>query len=290
MLSPAPPRYASPAVYKLARELGVPLAQVPGSAAHGRITAEDVRSFVKRRLQGDLSPASTEPVATEDFAQFGPVERHALSPDRMRSGAALQRSWTQIPQTTNHADADITALEAFRVALNREQGEAGVEFTLLSFIIKACVVALKQYPQFNASLAGETLILKRYYHIGLVIDSSDGPRVPVIRNADRKGLLSLAKEIAALAPQDMAGGSFSIASLGAIGGTYFTPIINAPEVAILGVGHSHTRVVWQDGLALPRLILPLSLSWDQRAVDATVAARFNACLAEVLADFRLALL
>lgn len=299
MLKTAPPVYASPGVHKLARELGVALAQVPVSAAHGRITADDVRSYVKRRLQGATLRATTVPEKTADFAKFGPIEHHALSRLRQRSGAALQHNWTQIPHVTNHADADITELEAFRLTLNQEHGHTGVKFTLLSLIMKACVVALKKHPHFNASLAGETLVLKRYYHFGFATDTHHGLLVPVIRNADQKGLLDLAREAAALAvkardgklaPQDMAGGSFTISSLGGIGGTYFTPIINAREVAILGVGQCHTQVVWQEGQALPRLILPLSLSWDHRAVDGAAAAHFNVCLAQTLADFRLALL
>lgn len=302
--------YASPAVHKLARALGVSLADVSGAGAHGRVTVEDVRMHVEQALRGQsmarAAPAvrtasvpDMPPMPREDFTRFGPTERRALSRIRKRSGAALHRSWTQIPHVTNHEDADITELESFRLKLNREHQASGVKFTLLALIIKACIVALKQYPEFNASLDGDELILKRYFNIGFAADTPDGLVVPVIRAADQKGLLALAAESAALAakaregkltPAEMSGGSFTISSLGGIGGSYFTPIINAPEVAILGVGKADTRVMWDGAQPLPRLILPLSLSWDHRAVDGAAAGRFNACLARVLNDFRLATL
>lgn len=305
--------HASPSIRKLARELGVPLEKVQGTGAKARITAEDVRDFVKRLVvehatgaasteQGTAATsgigsaiASLPPWPMVDFAKFGPTERVELSRIRKRSGAVLHRNWVSIPHVTNHEDADITELEAFRVQLNREHEKTGTKFTLLALVIKACVAALKKFPEFNASLEGEQIVLKRYWHIGFAADTPNGLVVPVIRDADQKGLVDIAGESAALAakaregrlaPADMSGGSFSISSLGSIGGSYFTPIINAPEVAILGVGKSHTRVSWIGEKAVPRLILPLSLSWDHRVVDGAAAGRFNAYLAQVLGDFR----
>ena len=296
--------YASPAVHKLARALGVSLAAVQGAGQHGRITVEDVRVHVERTLRGQSTARAASvpdiaPLPREDFTRFGPTERRVLSRIRKRSGAVLHRNWVQIPHVTNHEDADITELESFRLGLNREHRPSGVKFTLLALIIKACIVALKQYPEFNASLDGDALILKHYFHIGFAADTADGLVVPVIRDADQKGLLALATESAALAAKaragkltatEMSGGSFTISSLGGIGGSYFTPIINAPEVAILGVGKAQPRASWDGAQSLARLILPLSLSWDHRAVDGAAAGRCNACLARVLTDFRLALL
>ena len=302
--------YGSPGVHLLARSLGVSLALVSGTGNNGRVTRADIANHVQRAMQASVAaPARTlgdtsllpnlAPMAREDFAASGPIERQPLSRIRQRSGAALHRNWVSIPHVTNHDDADITDLEAFRVRLNQLHHLEGVKFTLLALLIKACIVALKQFPEFNASLDGNGLVLKRYYHIGFAADTANGLLVPVIRNADQKGLLELATESAALAakardgklvPADMRGGSFTISSLGGIGGSYFTPIIHAPQVAILGVGKAQTRVQWFDAASVPRLMLPLSLSWDHRAVDGAAAARFNASLARVLADFRMAVL
>jgi pyruvate dehydrogenase E2 component (dihydrolipoamide acetyltransferase) len=230
-----------------------------------------------------------------DFAKFGPIETRPLSRIKKIAGANLHRNWVLIPHVTNHDDADITELEAFRVQLNKENEKAGIKVTLLAFLIKACVWALKKFPEFNASLDGENLVLKQYYHIGFAADTPNGLVVPVIRNADQKGVLSIAGEMAELSakaregklgPADMQGGCFSISSLGGIGGTYFTPIINAPEVAILGVCRSSMRPVWDGKQFAPRLILPLSLSWDHRVIDGAAAARFNTYLASLLADMR----
>ena len=230
-----------------------------------------------------------------DFTKFGPVETRPLSRIKKIAGANLHRNWVLIPHVTNHDDADITELEAFRVQLNKENEKAGIKVTLLAFLIKACVWALKKFPEFNASLDGENLVLKQYYHIGFAADTPNGLVVPVIRNADQKGVLAIAAEMGELSakaregklgPADMQGGCFSISSLGGIGGTYFTPIINAPEVAILGVCRSSTRPVWDGKQFAPRLILPLSLSWDHRVIDGAAAARFNSYLASLLADMR----
>ncbi|HEX7689210.1 MAG TPA: 2-oxo acid dehydrogenase subunit E2, partial [Burkholderiaceae bacterium] len=230
-----------------------------------------------------------------DFEKFGVVERKDLSRIKKISGANLHRNWVVIPHVTNHDDADITELEAFRVTLNKEYEKAGVKVTMLAFLIKACVAALKKFPEFNASLDGEQIVLKKYFHIGFAADTPNGLVVPVIRDADQKGVVQIAREMGELAakardgklgPADMTGGCFSISSLGGIGGTYFTPIINAPEVAILGVCKSFMKPVWDGKAFVPRLILPLSLSWDHRVVDGAAAARFNAYLGQILADFR----
>jgi pyruvate dehydrogenase E2 component (dihydrolipoamide acetyltransferase) len=306
--------HASPSVRQFARELGVDLAQLRGSGPKGRITADDVRAFVKGVLQAGAGRAAAPPVAGGglsvlawpqiDFAKFGPVERVEMSRIRKLSGPNLHRNWVTIPHVTNHEDADVTDLEAFRVQLNREneKDKSAVKVTMLAFLIKACVAALKRFPEFNSSIdaaTGDAVILKRYYHIGFAADTPNGLVVPVLRDADRKGVFDVARETAALAakardgklsPTDMQGGTFSISSLGGIGGTYFTPIINAPEVAILGVCRSAIRPVWDGKQFAPRLILPLSLSWDHRVVDGASAARFNTFLAQVLADFRRVLL
>jgi len=302
--------YASPSVRALARELGVDLSQVQGSASKGRITLADVQSVVRSQLSaiasggpvvGSGALANILPWPQVDFASFGPIERRPLSRICKISGANLHRNWVSIPHVTNHEDADITELEAFRVQLNKEQEKAktGTKVTLLALLIKACVAALKQFPDFNASLDGDDLILKSYYHIGFAADTPNGLVVPVIRDADKKGILEIAAEMSALSAKardgklsaaEMSGGCFSISSLGGIGGTYFTPIINAPEVAILGVSKSRYQMIWNGREAEPRLKLPLSLSWDHRAVDGAMAGRFNAYLASVLADFRRVLL
>jgi pyruvate dehydrogenase E2 component (dihydrolipoamide acetyltransferase) len=301
------PPHASPAVRKLARELGVPLSDVSGTGDKGRITGDDVRAFVKEALSRPRSvPVAAAgglpgllPWPKIDFARFGPIERRELSRIRKISGANLHRNWVMIPHVTNHEDADITDLEAFRVQLNKEHEKSGPRITLLAFLLKACAAVLKQFPEFNASLDGEEIVLKSYYHLGFAADTPNGLVVPVIRDVDQKGVFQIAAEMSALAasaregklkPEEMSGGCFSVSSLGGIGGTYFTPIINAPEVAILGVGRGTTRMVWDGRAAQPRLILPLSLSWDHRVVDGAAAGRFNAALARVLADFRRVLL
>jgi pyruvate dehydrogenase E2 component (dihydrolipoamide acetyltransferase) len=234
-----------------------------------------------------------------DFSKFGAIERKDLSRIKKISGANLHRNWVVIPHVTNHDAADITDLEAFRVQLNKENEKSGVKVTMLAFLIKASVFALKKFPDFNASLDGEQLVLKKYFHIGFAADTPNGLVVPVIRDADQKGVLQISKEMSELAakardgklsPADMSGGCFSISSLGGIGGRYFTPIINAPEVSILGVCRSTTEPRWDAKQFAPRLILPLSLSWDHRVIDGAAAARFNAYLAGILADFRRVLL
>ncbi|HET8693263.1 MAG TPA: dihydrolipoyllysine-residue acetyltransferase [Aquabacterium sp.] len=301
--------HASPSVRKFARELGVPLDKVQGTGPKGRITHEDIQAFVKSALsrtdQGaGVTPAGSSPGLEVlpwpqvDFAKFGPIERQPLSRVKKISGANLHRNWVRIPHVTNCDEADITDLEAFRVKLNEENAKGGVKFTLLAFLIKACAVALKRFPQFNASLDGDDLVLKQYVHIGFAADTPNGLVVPVIRDADKKSLTELATETAGLAakaregklsPADMQGGTFSISSLGGFGGTTFTPIINAPEVAILGVCRSAMKPVWNGASFEPRLTLPLSLSYDHRVIDGAAAARFNAFLASLLADFRRAL-
>ena len=304
--------HASPSIRRVARELGVPLEEVKGSGPHGRITQPDLEGFVKSVMAGAVqtkAQAAKAPAAAAgggslpgllpwpvvDFAKFGAVERKDLSRIKKISGANLHRNWVMIPHVTNHDDADITELEAFRVTLNKEYEKAGVKVTMLAFLIKAVVAALKKFPEFNASLDGDTLVLKKYFHVGFAADTPNGLMVPVIRDADQKGIVQIAKEMNELAakardgklgPADMTGGCFSISSLGGIGGTYFTPIINAPEVAILGVCKSATRPVWDGKAFVPRLILPLSLSWDHRVIDGAAAARFNTYLGQVLADFR----
>jgi len=310
--------HASPAIRKLARELGVPLDEVKGSGPKGRITQDDVQAFVKSVLAGQTqtraqagakgaapAPASGGampgllPWPQVDFAKFGPIEKKDLSRIKRISGPALHRNWVMIPHVTNHDDADITDLEAFRVSTNKENEKSGVKVTMLAFLIKASVAALKKFPEFNASLDGEQIVLKQYFHIGFAADTPNGLVVPVIRDADKKGVIQISQEMGELAkkardgkltPGDMSGGCFSISSLGGIGGRYFTPIINAPEVAILGVCRSTTEPVWDGKAFQPRLILPLSLSWDHRVVDGAAAARFNAFLIQVLGDFRRVLL
>ena len=299
--------HASPSVRKFARELGVNLAQVTGSGPKNRITADDVRGYVKQALAtGGASPVGSTVAAGEgfsvlgwpkvDFAKFGAIETKPLSRIKKISGANLHRNWVMIPHVTNNEVADITELEALRQQLNAENKKAdGPKVTMLAFLIKAVVAALKKFPEFNASLDGDNLVYKHYFHIGFAADTPNGLVVPVIRDADRKGVLELATETAALAkvardgklsPSQMQGGCFSISSLGGIGGTDFTPIINAPEVAILGVSRSSMQPVWDGKSFQPRLMLPLSLSYDHRVIDGALAARFNTYLAGLLADFR----
>ena len=307
--------HASPSIRRLARELGVPLNEVKGSGPKGRITQEDIQGFVKGVMAGAVqtvaqkakAPAATAggafpgllPWPQVDFAKFGPIERKDLSRIKKISGANLHRNWVVIPHVTNHDDADITELEAFRVQLNKENEKSGVKVTMLAFLIKASVAALKKFPDFNASLDGEQIVLKNYFHIGFAADTPNGLMVPVIKDADKKGIFQIGAEMGELAkkardgklgPAEMSGGCFSISSLGGIGGRYFTPIINAPEVSILGVCKSSTEPRWDGKAFVPRLILPLSLSWDHRVIDGASAARFNAYLGQILADFRRVLL
>jgi pyruvate dehydrogenase E2 component (dihydrolipoamide acetyltransferase) len=305
--------YASPAVRLFARELGVDLAQVTGSERGGRIGKEDVRKFVKSALAGASAGGAVAggglgllPWPKVDFAKFGAIETRPLSRIQKLSGANLARNWAMIPHVTQHDDADITELEALRVALNEENAKAiakgvGAKLTMLAFLMKASAVALRKFPTFNASLdaSGENLVLKQYFHIGFAADTPNGLVVPVVRDVDRKGVIEIAKESGELAakaregklgPAEMQGGCFTISSLGGIGGTSFTPIVNAPEVAILGVSKSAMRPVWDGSTFQPRLILPLSLSYDHRVVDGAAAARFTAYLAQLLGDLRRALL
>jgi pyruvate dehydrogenase E2 component (dihydrolipoamide acetyltransferase) len=302
--------HASPSVRKFARELGVDLSRVNGSGPKGRITADDVRGFVKGVMSGSqAAPGAASggsgagldllPWPSVDFSKFGAVEAKPLSRIKKISGANLHRNWVMIPHVTGNDEADITDLEALRVQLNKEHEKSGVKITMLAFLIKAAVAALKKYPEFNASLDGDQLVLKRYFHIGFAADTPNGLVVPVLKDADQKGILQIAQEMGELAkkardgklsPSEMQGGCFSISSLGGIGGTHFTPIINAPELAILGVSKSSMKPVWDGKAFVPRLILPLSLSYDHRVIDGAAAARFNAYLVQLLGDFRRAVL
>ena len=308
--------YASPSVRKYARELGVPLAEVKGTGLKGRITDQDVQRFTQGVMSGAINTIASQAMNTSatgqkgtenggglgllawpkvDFAKFGPIERKEMGRIKKISGANLHRNWVIIPHVTNHDDADITDLESFRLLMNKENEKSGVKVTMLAFLIKACVAALKKFPEFNSSLDGESLVYKQYYHIGFAADTPNGLMVPVIKDADKKGILQISTEMGELAkkardgklsPAEMTGGCFSISSLGGIGGRYFTPIINAPEVAILGVCKSSIEAKWDGKTFQPRLMLPLSLSWDHRVIDGAAAARFNAYLGQVLADFR----
>lgn len=300
--------HASPSVRKFARELGVDLGKVRGSGAKERITQEDVQGFVKKALQGVPAASPAGGLALNlpewpqvDFAKFGPVETRPLSRIKKLSGAFLHRNWVSIPHVCQFDETDITDLEAFRKENSQVAEKQGIKLTMLAFLVKASVNALRQYPEFNASLdrSGENLVIKKYFHIGVAVDTPDGLVVPVIRDADRKGVFDLARELAEvsklardkkLKPGDMQGGTFSISSLGGIGGTAFTPIINAPEVAILGVSRSQMRQVYRDGQFVARLILPFSVSYDHRVIDGAAAARFTSYLASVLSDIRRTLL
>lgn len=297
--------HASPSIRRFARELGVALPNVAPSGPNGRVTREDVQNFVKSAVRGGSTAASrtgvsfnVAPLPKIDFAQFGPVERKPLSRIKKISGPNLHRNWVTIPHVTQDEDADVTDLEEFRKELNAELAKRGIKVTMLAFLIKAAVAALKEFPDFNSSLDGDDLIFKKYYNIGFAADTPGGLMVPVIKEADRKGIADLAKETSELAakardgklaPAEMQGGTFTISSLGSIGGTYFTPIINAPEVAILGACRAAVRPVWDGSQFVPRLIQPLSLSYDHRVIDGASAARFAAYLATVLADLRRAL-
>ena len=308
--------HASPSVRKLAREFGVPLAEVKGTGPKGRITPEDVQSFTRSVMAGSVqtqaqaarAPAGGSGVGLDllpwpkvDFAKFGAIEAKPLSRIKKISGANLARNWVMIPHVTNNDEADITELEAFRVQTNQESAKAksDVKVTMLAFVIKAVVAALKKFPEFNTSLDGDNLVYKQYYHIGFAADTPNGLVVPVLKNADQKGILQISQEMSELAKKardgklgvaDMQGGCISISSLGGIGGTHFTPIINAPEVAILGLSKSQMKPVWDGKAFVPRLTLPLSLSYDHRVIDGAAAARFNAYLGQVLADYRRILL
>jgi pyruvate dehydrogenase E2 component (dihydrolipoamide acetyltransferase) len=306
--------HASPSVRKFARELGVPLNEVKGSGLKGRITEADVQGFTRSVMSGAVqtlaAAAQNKPAASSggdgaalglipwpkvDFAKFGPIERKEMSRIKKISGANLLRNAIMIPAVTNHDDADITDLEAFRVLTNKENEKAGIKVTMLAFLIKACVAALKKYPEFNSSLDGDSIIYKQYFHIGFAADTPNGLMVPVIKDADKKGIFQISAEMSELAkkardgklsPAEMSGASFTISSLGGIGGRYFTPIINAPEVAILGVCKSQMEPVWDGKAFVPRLMLPLSLTWDHRVIDGAAAARFNVYLGQILGDFR----
>jgi pyruvate dehydrogenase E2 component (dihydrolipoamide acetyltransferase) len=298
--------HASPSIRRFARELGVDLHRVRATGPNGRVTRDDVQHFVKRSLQdgGGAAVAGTgglpiAPWPKIDFAQFGDIERKPLSRIKKISGPNLHRNWVMIPHVTQNDDADVTDLEAFRKELNAEYGKHGVKVTMLAFLVKASIAALKQFPEFNSSLDGDELVYKRYYNIGFAADTPGGLVVPVIKNADAKGIAQIAQETADLAAKardgklglsDMQGGTFTISSLGSIGGTYFTPIINAPEVAILGACRAAIRPVWDGTQFVPRLIQPLSLSYDHRVIDGAAAARFTSYLASVLRDLRRALL
>ncbi len=302
LVAPSGPAHASPAVRKVARELGVDLARVTGSGPRGRVLQEDVQKFVKLALAGQVSGGSgldLLPWPKVDFSRFGPVENRPLARIRKIAGANLARNWVMIPHVTQFDEADVTDLEDFRVKLNGELGEKGPKVTLLAFLVKACVAALQRFPEFNSSLDGDSLVLKRYFHVGFAADTPNGLVVPVIRDADRKGVLDIARALSELsararegklAAADIQGGSFSISSLGGIGGTAFTPIVNAPEVAILGASRMSVRPVWDGERFAPRKILPLSLSYDHRVIDGAAGARFTTYLAEVLRDMRRAML
>ncbi|MDX9994465.1 MAG: dihydrolipoyllysine-residue acetyltransferase [Rhodocyclaceae bacterium] len=302
--------HASPSVRRFARELGVDVATVKGTGPKGRITQQDVQAFVKGVMSGQgaaaVLPAPTSsamaggglnllPWPQVDFAKFGPVEIKPLSRIKKISGPNLARNWVMIPAVTYHEDADITDLEALRVQLNKENEKSGVKLTMLAFIIKAVVAALKKYPDLNSSLDGDSQVFKNYWHIGFAADTPNGLMVPVLKDADRKGIIEIAQETSELAkkardgklgPADMQGATFTISSVGGIGGTAFSPIVNAPEVAILGVSKSSMKPVWNGREFVPRLIVPLSLSADHRVIDGALATRFNATLAQLLGDFR----
>jgi len=308
--------HASPSVRKFARELGVPLAEVKGAGPKGRITLDDVQAFTKSVMSGAVqtvaratrAPATAGgsgvgldllPWPKVDFSKFGPIERKEMGRIKKISGANLLRNAIVIPAVTNFDDADITDLEAFRVATNKENEKSGIKVTMLAFLIKACVSALKKFPDFNASLDGDAVIYKQYFHIAFAADTPNGLVVPVIRDCDKKGVMQISQEMGELAkkaregklsPAEMQGACFTISSLGGIGGRYFTPIINAPEVAILGVCKSNMEPVWDGKVFQPRLMLPLSLTWDHRVIDGAAAARFNAYLGQILSDFRRVLL
>jgi pyruvate dehydrogenase E2 component (dihydrolipoamide acetyltransferase) len=294
--------HASPSIRRFARELGVNLTQVRGSGEKGRVTKDDVQNFVKQSLaqpRGAVGGNGLQvlEMPAVDFAKFGAVETKPLSRIKKISGANLHRNWVTIPHVTQFEEADISEMEAFRKELGTEYAKQNIKITPLAFMLKAAAITLKHFPDFNASLdaSGENLVLKKYIHIGVAVDTPDGLMVPVVRDVDQKGIVQLAKELGEISARardkkitaaDMQGGCFTISSLGGIGGTAFTPIINAPEVAILGVSRSSMKPVWKDGEFVPRLMLPLSLSYDHRVIDGAAAARFTTYLAHVLSDMR----
>ena len=296
--------HASPSVRKFARELGVDITQIPGSGPKGRILQGDVQSYVKNLMSQTKQTSSSVaggsglnllPWPKVDFAKFGPIETKPLPRVKKISAANLARNWVMIPAVTYHENADVTELEAFRLSLNKENEKTGIKLTLLAFLIKASAVALKKFPEFNASLEDEQLILKHYFHIGFAADTPNGLLVPVIRDVDQKGVVEIAQETAQLAksardgklkPEQMQGACFTISSVGGIGGTGFAPIINAPEVAILGVSKTAYQPVWDGKQFQPRLIMPLSMTADHRVIDGAMATRFNAFIAQLLGDFR----
>jgi len=296
--------HASPSVRAYARELGVDLARVTATGPKGRILKEDVTAFVKGVMTAPAAAAGGAslgggldllPWPKVDFSKFGPIETQPLSRIKKISGQNLSRNWVMIPAVTYHEDADITDLEAFRVQLNKENEKSGAKLTMLAFLVKACVKAMQKFPEFNSSIDGDNLVLKKYFNIGFAADTPNGLVVPVIKNADQKSVLEIAKESGELAkqardgklkPADMQGACFTISSLGGIGGTYFAPIVNAPEVAILGVNKSAMKPVWDGKQFVPRLVLPLSLTADHRVIDGALATRFNVYVAQLLADMR----
>ncbi len=302
------PTHAGPGARRRARELGIELTAVRGSGRKGRITAADIEAAAvapkaptaaSAQPQGSVLGLQLPTWPKVDFESFGPVERRKLPRIRQIAGPALQRNAIVIPHVTQHDEADISGLEDFRVRTNTEQADRGVKLTMVGLLLKACVATLKEFPEFNASLDGDELVLKSYYHLGFAADTPTGLVVPVIRDVDRKGLFEIAEELKALSgkaregkltPKEMQGGTFTISSLGGIGGTYFTPIVNAPEVAILGVSRAATKPIWNGSEFVPRLMLPLSLSYDHRVIDGAAAARFTSQLAGVLLDLRQVLL
>jgi len=292
--------HASPAIRRFARELGVNISQVKGSGEKGRVTKDDVQNYVKSALTQPRAATGGNglqvlDMPSFDFAKFGAIETKPLSRIQKISGANLHRNWVTIPHVTQFDEADITDMEAFRKQLGAEYAKQNIKITPLAFMLKAVVAALQKFPKFNASLDGENLILKQYFHIGVAVDTPDGLMVPVLRDVDKKGIVQLAQELGEISARardkkitanDMQGGCFTISSLGGIGGTAFTPIINAPEVAILGVSRSSMKPVYQDGVFVPRLMLPLSVSYDHRVIDGAAAARFTVYLAQMLSDIR----
>lgn len=294
--------HATPSTRRFARDLGVGIGVVPATGPNGRVTREDVEAYVKSALQsgstttsGNVAFAGLPAWPKVDFAQYGEIKRVPLSRIRKLSGPNLHRNWLQIPHITNYDEADITDLEAFRQEINAEQSKSGTKLTLLAFLIKACISAFQKFPEFNSSLDGDSLVLKHYYNIGFAADTPNGLIVPVIKNADTKGLRDIGRETAELAAKardgklglsDMQGGTFTISSIGGIGGTQFTQIVNAPEVAILGATRSAMKPVWNGTQFVPRLILPISVSYDHRVIDGAAAARFLAYLSSILRDFR----
>lgn len=290
--------HASPSIRRFARELDIDLRGVKGTGPHGRVSREDLQGFIKAALRGGGGGvgAGLPPWPSVDYAKYGPIERKPIGRIKRVAGPNLHRNWLQIPHITNYDEADVTGIEKFRLKINKEQEQRGeTKLTMLSFLVRACIAALEQFPEFNSSLDGESLVYKKYYNIGFAADTKDGLVVPVIKNAESKGLIEIAREAAALATKaregkltlaEMTGGTFSISSIGGIGGTQFTQIVNAPEVAILGATRAAKKPVWLKGRFVPRLLLPISVSYDHRVIDGAGAARFLVFIANALADFR----